>query len=232
MRCLCDVLGGLLAIFAVKLRWLLRVSSVAPAPTTCHDPPGLTRAAAHDGPAITRIERESRPETLTPFTGEIIAFLTVLCWTVGSQFFEAAGKRVGSVTVNLVRLVLAAVFLCLTLLITKGQLIPMDFPLRNWGWLAVSGVIGFCPWRHVPLQGLCRDRTAHLHADHVPLRPGHRPDRLGVLGRDLPADAMAGNSGHSVRSGHGDSRTKRSRILRGRQPRGNESSRRSPRTGY
>ena len=80
---------------------------------------------------------------MTQFTGEIIAFLTVLCWTVGSQFFEAAGKRVGSVTVNLVRLVLAAIFLCLTLLITKGQLIPLDFPLRNWGWLAVSGVIGF-----------------------------------------------------------------------------------------
>ncbi len=80
---------------------------------------------------------------MTHFTGEIIAFLTVLCWTVGSQFFEAAGKRVGSITINLVRLVLAAVFLCLTLLITKGQLIPLDFPLRNWGWLAVSGIVGF-----------------------------------------------------------------------------------------
>jgi len=80
---------------------------------------------------------------LAPFTGEIIAFLTVLCWTVGAQFFEAAGKRVGSLTVNLVRLVLAAVFLCLTLLVTKGQLLPWDFPLSNWGWLALSGVIGF-----------------------------------------------------------------------------------------
>lgn len=80
---------------------------------------------------------------MTPFTGEIIAFLTVLCWTVGSQFFEAAGKRVGSLTVNLVRLVLAAVFLCATLLISQGQPIPWDFPLRNWGWLALSGLIGF-----------------------------------------------------------------------------------------
>ncbi len=80
---------------------------------------------------------------MTSFTGEIIAFLTVLCWAVGSQFFEAAGKRVGALTVNLVRLVLAAVFLCLTLLITRGQLIPWDFPLHNWGWLALSGVIGF-----------------------------------------------------------------------------------------
>lgn len=80
---------------------------------------------------------------LTHFTGEIIAFATVLCWTVGSQFFEAAGKRAGSVAVNLVRLVLAAIFFCLTLLITRGQWIPLDFPLSNWGWLALSGVIGF-----------------------------------------------------------------------------------------
>ena len=80
---------------------------------------------------------------MTHFTGEIIAFLTVLCWTIGSQFFEAAGKRVGSVTVNLVRLFLAAVFLCLTLRISQGQFVPLDFPLRNWGWLALSGVIGF-----------------------------------------------------------------------------------------
>lgn len=80
---------------------------------------------------------------MTQFTGEIIAFATVLCWTVGSQFFEAAGKRAGSVAVNLVRLVLAAIFFCLTLLITRGQWIPVDFPLSNWGWLALSGIIGF-----------------------------------------------------------------------------------------
>lgn len=80
---------------------------------------------------------------MTHYTGEIIAFLTVLCWAVGSQFFEAAGKRIGALSVNLIRLVLAAVFLCLTLLLTTGQLLPWDFPLRNWCWLAVSGVIGF-----------------------------------------------------------------------------------------
>lgn len=80
---------------------------------------------------------------MTQFTGEIIAFATVLCWTVGSQFFEAAGKRVGSIAVNLVRLVMAAVLFCVTLLVTKGQWIPLEFPLHNWGWLALSGIIGF-----------------------------------------------------------------------------------------
>jgi drug/metabolite transporter (DMT)-like permease len=80
---------------------------------------------------------------LTPFTGEIFALTTVLCWTMGSQFFEAAGKRAGSPAVNLVRLVLAALFFGLTLVISKGRWIPVDFPLVNWGWLGLSGVIGF-----------------------------------------------------------------------------------------
>ena len=104
----------------------------------------VTRSTARTQYRTSSIEkRVTSINTLTPFTGEIIAFLTVLCWTVGSQFFEVAGKRVGALTVNLVRLVLAAVFLCLTLLVTRGQLVPWDFPLENWGWLALSGVIGF-----------------------------------------------------------------------------------------
>ncbi len=80
---------------------------------------------------------------MTFFTGEIIAFCTVLCWTVGSQFFEAAGKRVGSVAVNLVRLILAFLFFSVLLLITNGQLLPWDFPLHAWLWLALSGIVGF-----------------------------------------------------------------------------------------
>lgn len=80
---------------------------------------------------------------MTPFTGEIFAFATVLCWTMGSQFFEAAGKRAGSAAVNMVRLVLAALFFCATLLVSRGQVLPMDFPAANWAWLGLSGFIGF-----------------------------------------------------------------------------------------
>lgn len=80
---------------------------------------------------------------MSQFTGEIIAFATAFCWTVGSQLFEAAGKRAGSAAVNLARMAFAAVFFCTTLLIVRGQAIPLDFPLRSWGWLGLSGFIGF-----------------------------------------------------------------------------------------
>ncbi len=80
---------------------------------------------------------------LKPYFGEIIAFGTVLCWTVGAQFFEAAGKQIGALTVNLVRLLMAFFLFCIFLYITRGEFVPLGFSASAWGWLALSGIIGF-----------------------------------------------------------------------------------------
>lgn len=77
------------------------------------------------------------------YIGELAAFGTALCWTFGSQFFEAAGKRVGTLSVNLIRLLLALLLFCILSLITKGNLFPVNFPLHAWIWLGLSGLIGF-----------------------------------------------------------------------------------------
>ena len=77
------------------------------------------------------------------YAGEVAAFGTVLCWTVGSQCFEAAGKRIGSLSVNLIRLIIAFFLFCATLAITRGEVIPTDFPIGAWKWLIISGLIGF-----------------------------------------------------------------------------------------
>ena len=77
------------------------------------------------------------------YIGELAAFGTALCWTFGSQFFEAAGKRVGTLSVNLIRLLLALLLFCILSLFTKGSLFPVDFPLHAWIWLGLSGLIGF-----------------------------------------------------------------------------------------
>ncbi len=77
------------------------------------------------------------------YAGELAAFGTVLCWSIGSQCFEAAGKRAGSLSVNLIRLVMALVLFCITHLVRQGTLIPLGFPESAWKWLLISGVIGF-----------------------------------------------------------------------------------------
>jgi drug/metabolite transporter (DMT)-like permease len=75
--------------------------------------------------------------------GELAALATAACWTISSFAFTAAGRRVGSLNVNLIRLALALVFLAGYGWLTRGQPWPSDAPAPTWGWLLLSGFIGF-----------------------------------------------------------------------------------------
>ena len=77
------------------------------------------------------------------YLGEFSALLTALFWTVTSLSFEAAGKRVGSLQVNLIRLVIAFFIYSLYLKITQGMFLPLDAGMERWFWLSLSGVVGF-----------------------------------------------------------------------------------------
>jgi drug/metabolite transporter (DMT)-like permease len=78
-----------------------------------------------------------------PFTGELAAVSAALCWTVTSLAFESAGKRVGSLQVNIIRLVLAFVFLSGMSFFANGHFFPFDATFSAWFFLALSGVAGF-----------------------------------------------------------------------------------------
>ena len=78
-----------------------------------------------------------------PWTGELIAIATVLCWTISVQFFEAASKRVGATPVNIIRLTVALILFSLLLFFRHGYIFPVNFPARAWFYLSLSGVIGF-----------------------------------------------------------------------------------------
>lgn len=75
--------------------------------------------------------------------GEIAALATALCWTVTSLAFESASRRVGSLAVNLIRLVMALVFLTLFCAFTRGRALPTDATPHAWVWLGLSGLVGF-----------------------------------------------------------------------------------------
>lgn len=78
-----------------------------------------------------------------PYAGELAALGTALCWVATALSFEAAGRRVGSLTVNLVRLVLAVGFLAGVGAAARGLPFPTDAPRHAWIWLTVSGLVGF-----------------------------------------------------------------------------------------
>lgn len=75
--------------------------------------------------------------------GELVSLLTAICWTLSAIFFEKAGRRVGSMSVNILRLFLGILFLGITTLFTRGMFFPKDATLYNWVWLGISGIIGF-----------------------------------------------------------------------------------------
>ncbi|WP_044248001.1 DMT family transporter [Chondromyces apiculatus] len=75
--------------------------------------------------------------------GELAALGTAGCWVVSSLAFTASARRIGSMTLNLVRLVLALGFLTLFCWLYRGLPLPLDASPSTWGWLSVSGVVGF-----------------------------------------------------------------------------------------
>ena len=77
------------------------------------------------------------------YFGEIAALLTAVFWTVTSLAFESAGKKVGSLSVNLIRLIIAFILIGCYGWITIGYFWPSDANLYQWKWLSLSGLIGF-----------------------------------------------------------------------------------------
>jgi drug/metabolite transporter (DMT)-like permease len=75
--------------------------------------------------------------------GIVFGLLTTLCWCFSALAFEAAGKRIGSIAVNVYRLIIAFACLSLVGLITRGQPLPTDATAEHWTWLIASGFVGF-----------------------------------------------------------------------------------------
>jgi drug/metabolite transporter (DMT)-like permease len=78
-----------------------------------------------------------------PFAGELIALITVLCWTFSVQFFEAASREVGPLPVNIIRIFTALILFILYLYYRDGFPVPLNFPARAWLYLSLSGIVGF-----------------------------------------------------------------------------------------
>ena len=75
--------------------------------------------------------------------GEFAALLTALFWTITSLSFESASHKIGSVAVNILRLIIGFAFLSVFSLIRRGLLLPIDANIENWIWLSLSGFVGF-----------------------------------------------------------------------------------------
>ena len=74
---------------------------------------------------------------------EVADFMVDFFWSITALSFETASKKVGSLPVNIIRLVIGLAFLSVMNWMSRGLLLPTDASLHNWIWLSVSGLIGF-----------------------------------------------------------------------------------------
>ena len=90
--------------------------------------------------------------------GELYSLGTALCWVGTAVLFTKAGQRMGSLVVNLVRLVMAIGMLAVVAWFTRGLAWPADATGHAWLWMSVSGLVGFtfgdlCLFRALLLLG-------------------------------------------------------------------------------
>jgi drug/metabolite transporter (DMT)-like permease len=77
------------------------------------------------------------------YAGEMAAVATAMCWTLTAIAFESAGRRIGSLAVNQIRLLIALALLCGLGWARRGLVLPTDATAHNWLWLSLSGLVGF-----------------------------------------------------------------------------------------
>lgn len=80
---------------------------------------------------------------MTPYLGELAALATAFSWTVSAMCWTASGRRVGSLAVNIIRLLLALPMFLVYSRLMLGEYLPLSASVHAWLWLGASGVVGF-----------------------------------------------------------------------------------------
>ena len=75
--------------------------------------------------------------------GELAALLTAFCWSFNSLFYSLAGKKVGSYTVNFIRLLWALPMLLFINFLIYHNFFPVNLGEKEYFWLSLSGFIGY-----------------------------------------------------------------------------------------
>jgi drug/metabolite transporter (DMT)-like permease len=76
------------------------------------------------------------------YLGEFAAIITSITYAINSALFTLAGREVGSLVVNRLRLVIASLLLMAAQWIFLGSPWPVGVELDRWIWLGLSGIVG------------------------------------------------------------------------------------------
>ncbi|MGL4803592.1 MAG: DMT family transporter [Cetobacterium sp.] len=74
--------------------------------------------------------------------GESLALAAAFGWVGSSVFLERASKETGTLAVNLIRLIIALLFLGVITYVKRGLVLPLDVTKESLKFLSISGLFG------------------------------------------------------------------------------------------
>lgn len=86
-------------------------------------------------------------------TGELISLFVAFSWTATALFAEVGSRRMGSLPFNAVRMTMSTVLLAFTLWLVMGAPYPRFANGAAWGWLLLSGLVGYVIGDYCLMQG-------------------------------------------------------------------------------
>lgn len=129
---------------------------------------------------------------MTGHTGEIISLIVAVSWTLTALSFEYASKKIGALSLNIIRLLMAMVMLGIAIFAVTGSPVPVGAGGKAWMWLALSGLVGyvfgdFCLLNSYVIIG---SRFGQLFMTLAP--PSAALAGLLMLGQKMSLTAIAG----------------------------------------
>ena len=77
------------------------------------------------------------------YLGELISIGVAFSWTATALLSEFGSKRLGNLTLNVLRMALALVFSLVLFLVVTGHPLPIGVSTEAAGWMLLSGLVGY-----------------------------------------------------------------------------------------
>lgn len=77
------------------------------------------------------------------YIGEFISIAVAFSWTATALLSEAGSKRLGNLTLNVLRMALALIFSMILFWIVIGSPLPSGGSFEAYGWMILSGIVGY-----------------------------------------------------------------------------------------
>jgi drug/metabolite transporter (DMT)-like permease len=105
------------------------------------------------------------------YLGELISIGVAFSWTITALLSEYAGRRLGSITLNLFRMVYALVFSMILFWAVLGSPLPAKGSVEAYLWMLLSGLVGFviCDYSLMKCYTIIGSRFGQLFMTLSPL---------------------------------------------------------------